>query len=80
MPYFSGGDLMDLMSKKGILTEEASALICASLARFLHSAHKRCIMHRDIKPENIFLESEVDFEDVYVGDFGFAILFQKGLV
>ena len=58
MEYVSGGDLSDLIEKKGRLSEEQALHITGCIASALQAAAKFNIIHRDIKPENIMLSED----------------------
>ena len=58
MEYVSGGDLSELIDKKGRLSEKEAVQITRSVASALQAAARFDIIHRDIKPENIMLTKE----------------------
>jgi formylglycine-generating enzyme required for sulfatase activity len=70
MQYIDGGNLADLLEKRGgrIPADEATRII-QDAARGLQHAHDVNVIHRDVKPENIMLTSA---GEVKVGDFGIA--------
>ena len=55
MDFYLGGDLFNLLSKKGALTEEESKFFLAETIMGLEYLHDRGILYRDLKPENIML-------------------------
>jgi serine/threonine protein kinase len=72
MDYLPGGDLMSLLMKKDILTEEE--------ARFLHGrddfsnrkpVHNLNSIHRDLKPDNILIDKD---GHIQLSDFGLSKL------
>ena len=69
MEYLSGGDLKELIDRRGKLPEADLARfgeeVCAGLAH----AHGRGVVHRDIKPHNILLDEKGRAK---VSDFGIA--------
>ena len=69
MEYVSGGDLKELIDRRGRLSgPELSGLgreVCAGLAH----AHENGVIHRDIKPHNILLDEKGHAK---VTDFGIA--------
>jgi serine/threonine-protein kinase len=69
MEYVPGGDLKELIDKRGRLSgAELSRLggeVCAGLAH----AHERGVIHRDIKPHNILLDEN---SHAKLTDFGIA--------
>ncbi|MCY2962448.1 MAG: serine/threonine-protein kinase, partial [Planctomycetota bacterium] len=73
--YVSGGNLRELITKKGPLELLRALQILKQVASALEAAHAAGIVHRDIKPENILLTPK---GDVKVADFGLAQLTQEG--
>lgn len=58
MEFVAGGDLSDLIEKKGRLPEDQALHITGCIASALQAAAKFNIIHRDIKPENIMLSED----------------------
>ena len=56
MEHVSGGDLKDLLDKRGPLGAKELSRIGREVAAGLAHAHNRGIVHRDIKPHNILLD------------------------
>ncbi len=57
MEYVPGGDLKDLIDRRGVLTGAEIARLSDVAAGLAH-AHARGVIHRDIKPHNILLEED----------------------
>ncbi|MBI2808293.1 MAG: protein kinase [Planctomycetes bacterium] len=68
MEFISGGSLADLLTKQPFNARDAAHLV-ETLARAIHTAHKRGIVHRDLKPSNIMLTEEGTPK---IADFGLA--------
>ncbi len=69
MEHVSGGDLKDLLDKRGPLGTKELSRIGAEVAGGLAHAHERGVIHRDIKPHNILLD---DAGHPKLTDFGIA--------
>ncbi|KAI0664267.1 kinase-like domain-containing protein [Cubamyces menziesii] len=72
--YYSGGDLMKRMKKRGKVPENQARIWCAELLVALEYLHKRRIVHRDVKPENILLDED---GHIALTDFGIARDFKR---
>jgi serine/threonine kinase 38 len=55
MEYLPGGDLMNLLIKRDILTEEESKFYTAEMILAIESVHDLNYIHRDLKPDNVLL-------------------------
>lgn len=55
MEYLPGGDLMNLLIKRDILTEEESRFYTAEMVLAIESVHNLNYIHRDLKPDNVLL-------------------------
>ena len=67
MEYLAGGDLMTLLMKKDILTEEEAKFYIAELILAVDSIHKMNYIHRDLKPDNVLIDNK---GHVKLSDFG----------
>lgn len=67
MEYLAGGDLMTLLMKRDILSEEESKFYMAESILAVESVHKLNYIHRDLKPDNILLDNK---GHVKLSDFG----------
>ena len=71
MEYLPGGDLMSLLMKKDILSEEEAKFFTAETLLALDSVHKMNYIHRDLKPDNILIGKD---GHIKLTDFGFLIV------
>lgn len=67
MEYLQGGDLMELLIKYDVLTEEQTRFYIAETAMAIKSVHDLNYVHRDLKPDNILLDR---LGHVKLSDFG----------
>ena len=67
MEYLPGGDLMTILMKYDILTEEQTRFYIAETALAIASVHSLNYVHRDLKPDNILLDKD---GHVKLSDFG----------
>ena len=74
MEYLPGGDFMNLLIKKDILSEEDSKFYTAELILAIESIHKLDCIHRDIKPDNILIAKN---GHIKLTDFGLAKVSDK---
>ncbi|CAJ1372004.1 unnamed protein product [Effrenium voratum] len=65
----SGGDLYQLMRRKGPLSEPDAAYVFTQVCEGIKHLHHNGIIHRDLKPENILLTGDMI---VKIADFGWA--------
>ena len=69
MEYLPGGDLMNLIIKKDILSEDEARFYISELILAIESIHKLDCIHRDIKPQNILIDKN---GHIKLSDFGLA--------
>ena len=69
MEYLPGGDLMNLLISRDILSEEDSKFYAAELILAIESVHKLNCIHRDIKPDNILIGKD---GHIKLSDFGLS--------
>lgn len=55
MEFLQGGDLMTILMRYDILTEEQTRFYIAETAMAINSVHQLDYVHRDLKPDNILL-------------------------
>jgi len=75
MQYARGETLSERLKTNGPLPLDAGREVVRSIASALDAAHARGILHRDLTPTNVLLER--DTGQVYLTDFGFALLFEE---
>ena len=74
MEYLPGGDLMNLLIKKDILTENEVRFYIAELILAIEEIHKLDCIHRDIKPDNVLIDKT---GHIKLSDFGLAKVSDK---
>jgi len=70
MEHVPGGNLSDLIMRRGPLDPAEAARLASQVAEALGAAHERGIVHRDIKPQNVLID---EAGDAKVADFGIAL-------
>jgi protein-serine/threonine kinase len=74
MEYLPGGDMMNLLIKYDIFTEEQSRFYIAETLMAIDSVHKLGYIHRDVKPDNLLLDQA---GHVKLTDFGLCTGFHR---
>ena len=70
--YCQGGELFDMISKKGSFCEKDAAFIMKQVLSAICYSHQNHIVHRDLKPENILLEERINDLTIKIIDWGCA--------
>ncbi|GJQ08371.1 hypothetical protein GpartN1_g162.t1 [Galdieria partita] len=73
MEYLPGGDLMSLLMRRDILTEEETRFYAAEMVVAIDSIHRLGYIHRDIKPDNLLFDARGHLK---VSDFGLCKAFR----
>ncbi|KAL8166509.1 hypothetical protein V2J09_008008 [Rumex salicifolius] len=67
MEYLPGGDVMTLLMREDILSEDVARFYIAQSVLAIESIHKHNYIHRDIKPDNLLLDKNGHMK---LSDFG----------
>lgn len=67
MEFLQGGDLMTLLIKKDVMTEDEAKFYTAEIILAVDSVHKMNYIHRDLKPDNILIDKN---GHIKLSDFG----------
>lgn len=71
-----GGELFDEIQNRKKLTEKEASVLIKQILSCINYCHQNYIMHRDLKPENILLESNKQFDQIKIIDFGTSMSFK----
>ncbi len=58
LPFYQGGDLLNLIQKKIRIDEDLLRFYAVQIANMLNELHKINIMYRDLKPENLMINDD----------------------
>jgi len=79
MEYLHGGDLSDVLQKRGPLPVEEATSFVLQACEAIAEAHSYGIVHRDLKPANLFLAQQPDGSSkIKVLDFGISKMTIQG--
>ena len=70
--YCKGGELFDIIEKKGNFTEKDACTIMKQLMSAICYSHQNNIIHKDLKPENILMDKDKDDLAIKIIDWGCA--------
>ncbi len=74
MEFLPGGDMMTLLMKKDMLSEECTQFFVAETVLAIDYIHKLGFIHRDIKPDNLLLDAS---GHIKLSDFGLCTGLKK---
>jgi serine/threonine kinase 38 len=69
MEYCGGGDLMTILMREDILSEQQTRFYMSELAISINAVHELDFVHRDLKPDNILIANT---GHIKLSDFGLA--------
>ncbi|KAI3460230.1 hypothetical protein Pfo_016893 [Paulownia fortunei] len=74
MEYLPGGDIMTLLMREDVLSEDVARFYIAESILAIHSIHQHSYVHRDIKPDNLILDRNGHLK---LSDFGLCKPLEK---
>ncbi|KAI5839870.1 kinase-like domain-containing protein [Morchella snyderi] len=74
MEFLPGGDLMTMLIKYEIFTEDVTRFYMAQCVCAIEAVHRLGFIHRDIKPDNILIDKD---GHIKLSDFGLSTGFHK---
>jgi len=74
MEYAPGGDMMNMLIKLDIFTEEQTKFYIAQTVMAIDSIHQLNYVHRDIKPDNLLIDNDGHMK---LSDFGLCTALQE---
>jgi serine/threonine protein kinase len=77
MEYYSKHTLFELITRKGILSENCIQYYLAYILQGLEFLHANGVIHRDIKLENIFIKEN---GQIVIGDFDLSVFRAKDII
>eukprot|EP01128_Nolandella_sp_AFSM9_P008448 TRINITY_DN511_c5_g1_i1.p1 TRINITY_DN511_c5_g1~~TRINITY_DN511_c5_g1_i1.p1 ORF type:complete len:546 (-),score=174.89 TRINITY_DN511_c5_g1_i1:166-1635(-) len=77
MEYLAGGDLMNLLINREILSEMETRFYMAELIDAVQSVHEKGYIHRDLKPDNVLIGADGHLK---LSDFGLCTSGAEGHV
>ncbi|KAA6369548.1 MAG: putative Serine/threonine-protein kinase CBK1 [Streblomastix strix] len=69
MEYVPGGDMMNLLMKKEVLSEDEVRFYMAECVMAVEAVHNMGYLHRDLKPDNLLITKQ---GHIKLSDFGLA--------
>jgi len=58
MDFCPGGDMGQMLSKRGKLTEDQAKFYICEIILAIEALHKNCIIFRDLKPDNVVVDED----------------------